>query len=50
METVLERTAMCPFIKEKKDYLAAFYDADGRMVAGTVLPIFGQVVEPILEF
>lgn len=50
METVLERTAMCPFIKEKKDYLAAFYDAEGRMVAGTVLPIFGQVVEPILEF
>lgn len=49
METLLERTAMSPFIREKKDFLSAFYDENGDMVAGTKLPLFGRVVEPILE-
>lgn len=49
MGALLERTAMSPIIREKKDYWTALYDAKGRMVAGTLLPIFGRVLEPILE-
>lgn len=49
METLLERTAMSPFIREKKDFWAALYDPNARMVAGTAIPLFGKVIEPILE-
>lgn len=49
MGALLERTAMSPMIREKKDYWTALFDAKGRMVAGTLLPIFGRVLEPILE-
>jgi N-methylhydantoinase B len=49
MGALLERTAMSPMIREKKDYWTAIYDAKGRMVAGTLLPLFGRVLEPILE-
>jgi N-methylhydantoinase B len=49
MGALLERTAMSPMIREKKDYWTALFDAKGRMVAGTLLPIFGGVLEPILE-
>src|SRR5262245_13259746 len=31
MEAVIERTAMSPFIREKKDFYAALYDAEGRL-------------------
>ncbi|VVE61286.1 Acetophenone carboxylase delta subunit [Pandoraea captiosa] len=48
MGALLERTAMSPMIREKKDYWTALYDAQGRMVAGTLLPLFGRVLEPIL--
>ena len=30
MEALIERTAMSPFIREKKDFYAALFDADGR--------------------
>ena len=33
MEAVIERTAMSPFIREKKDFYAALYDAEGRLIA-----------------
>jgi N-methylhydantoinase B len=33
MELLMERCAMSPFIKEKKDYFVGVYDADGRIVA-----------------
>jgi N-methylhydantoinase B len=33
MESLMERCAMSPFIKEKKDYFVGIYDARGRIVA-----------------
>ena len=32
MEALIERTAMSPFIREKKDYFTAFFDRDGRLI------------------
>jgi N-methylhydantoinase B/oxoprolinase/acetone carboxylase alpha subunit len=32
MEALIERTAMSPFIREKKDYFTAFFDARGKLV------------------
>ncbi len=49
MEALIERTAMSPFIREKKDFYAALFDGDGRLVVGSNLPIFGDVIAPILE-
>ena len=49
MGALLERTAMSPMIREKKDYWTALFDEKGHIVAGTLLPIFGRVLEPILE-
>ena len=33
MELLMERCAMSPFIKEKKDYLVGIFDTAGRIVA-----------------
>jgi N-methylhydantoinase B len=33
MELLMERCAMSPFIKEKKDYFVGIYDREGRIVA-----------------
>jgi N-methylhydantoinase B len=49
MEAVIERTAMSPFIREKKDFYAALFDAEGRLVIGSNLPVFGDVVGPVAE-
>lgn len=49
METLLARTAMSPFIREKKDYYCALFDDRARLVAGTSVPVFGAIIEPILE-
>ena len=46
---VIERTAMSPFIREKKDFYAALFDAAGRLIVGSNLPVFGDVVGPIAE-
>ena len=48
-EALLERTAMSPVIREKQDYFIGFYDAGGRLVTGTKLPLFGDVMRPILN-
>lgn len=48
-EALLERTAMSPVIREKQDYFIGFYAADGRLVTGTKLPLFGDVLRPILK-
>ena len=48
METLLARTAMSPFIREKKDYFIALFDPDARLVVGTSAPVFGAMVEPVL--
>src|SRR5215472_16636512 len=49
MEAVIERTAMSPFIREKKDFYAALYDGEGRLIVGSNLPVFGDVIKPIVE-
>jgi N-methylhydantoinase B len=49
METLIGRTAMSPFIREKKDYVTAFLDADGRLVVSTALTLAGNLVDAILE-
>jgi N-methylhydantoinase B len=46
---VIERTAMSPFIREKKDFYAALFDGHGRLIVGSNLPVFGDVVGPIAE-
>ncbi|HTZ34913.1 MAG TPA: hydantoinase B/oxoprolinase family protein [Stellaceae bacterium] len=48
MEALIERTAMSPFIREKKDFYAALFDGEGRLVVGSNLPIFGDVIGPIV--
>jgi N-methylhydantoinase B len=48
MEALIERTAMSPFIREKKDFYAALFNEDGRLVAGSNLPVFGDVVSPVV--
>lgn len=48
MEALLERTAMSAFIREKKDFFVALFGPDGRMIIGTSLPLFGDVISPIL--
>jgi len=47
METLIERTAMSPFIREKKDFFAALLDRHGQLVIGSGLPITGDVITPI---
>jgi N-methylhydantoinase B len=49
MEAVIERTAMSPFIREKKDYFAGILDERGRVVCGTMIPLFGNLMPPIFE-
>jgi N-methylhydantoinase B len=49
MEALIERTAMSPFIREKKDFYAALFDAEGRLIVGSNLPIFGDAIGPIVE-
>ncbi|WP_223880922.1 hydantoinase B/oxoprolinase family protein [Roseococcus microcysteis] len=49
MEALLERTAMSAFIREKKDFYTALFDADGTMVVGSDLPIFGDIVGPVAK-
>ena len=49
METLLARTAMSPFIREKKDFFCALFDDEARLVAGTAIPLFGDVIAPVLE-
>ncbi len=49
MEALLERTAMSAFIREKKDFYTAIFDADGAMAVGSDLPIFGDIVGPVLR-
>jgi N-methylhydantoinase B len=49
MEAVIERTAMSPFIREKKDFYTALFDHSGNLIAGSNLPVFGDVIGPIIE-
>lgn len=49
METLLERTAVSPVIREKKDFFAGYFDPVGQLITGTNLPIFGHIIQPIFE-
>ena len=49
MEALLERTAISAFIREKKDFYTALFDADGRMAVGSNVPVFGDVTGPVFE-
>jgi N-methylhydantoinase B len=49
MEAVIERTAMSPFIREKKDYFAGILDREGHVVCGTAIPLFGNLTWVIFE-
>ena len=49
MEALLERTAMSAFIREKKDFYTALFDAEGAMAVGSDLPIFGDIVGPVAQ-
>jgi N-methylhydantoinase B len=49
MEALIERTAMSAFIREKKDFFAALFDGDGRLVVGSAIPIFGDIIGPIYQ-
>src|SRR5438552_8833947 len=49
IEAVIERTAMSPCIREKNDYFAGILDGRGRVVCGTMLSLFGNLMEIIFR-
>ncbi|MEE8442432.1 MAG: hydantoinase B/oxoprolinase family protein [Dehalococcoidia bacterium] len=49
MEALVERTAMSPMIKEKKDYFVGVYDSGGRIVDAYLSLSGPQMVAPVLE-
>lgn len=49
MEALIARTAMSPFIREKKDYFTAFLNPGGELVVSTSLTLAGNLVDAVLE-
>jgi N-methylhydantoinase B len=49
METLLERTAMSPIIREKQDYFCGLFDAQARLLIGTKIPVLGNIIGPVLK-
>jgi N-methylhydantoinase B len=49
METLIARTAMSAFTREKKDFFCALFDDRTRLIVGTAMPIFGDVIAPVAE-
>lgn len=49
MEALIERTAISAFIREKKDFYTALFDAEGVMAVGSMVPIFGDMTTPVFE-
>ena len=49
MEALIERTAISAFIREKKDFYTALFDAEGVMTVGSNVPIFGDICGPVFE-
>src|SRR6184192_4317021 len=43
MEALIERTAISAFIREKKDFYTAVFDAEGIMAVGSNLPVFRDI-------
>ena len=48
MEALIARTAMSPFIREKKDYFTAFLNPKGELVVSTSLTLAGNLVDAVL--
>ncbi len=49
MEALIERTAISAFIREKKDFYTALFDAEGVMCVGSNVPVFGDICGPVFE-
>jgi N-methylhydantoinase B len=49
MELLMERCAMSPFIKEKKDYFVGIFDTRGRLVCCHISQSGPGMITPILE-
>src|SRR6185369_9233535 len=49
MELLMERCAMSPFIKEKKDYFVGVFDTQGRIVACHISGSGPGMLAPILK-
>lgn len=49
METLLERTAMSPIIREKQDYFCGLFDSSARLLIGTKIPVLGNIIGPVLK-
>src|SRR5258708_12861689 len=49
MEALIERTAISAFIREKKAFYTAVFDADGVMAVGSNLPVFGDICGPVFR-
>ncbi|HEY8288351.1 MAG TPA: hydantoinase B/oxoprolinase family protein, partial [Acetobacteraceae bacterium] len=47
--TLLERTAIAAFIREKKNLYTALFGADGVFAVGSNVPIFGDICEPVFD-
>ncbi|MCH7476633.1 MAG: hydantoinase B/oxoprolinase family protein [SAR324 cluster bacterium] len=50
MEALIERTSMSPFIREKKDYFTALYDAQGNLVSGIHHSLAGNLLDCVFEY
>ena len=48
MEALIARTAMSPFIREKKDFFTAFLNPGGELIVSTSLTLAGNLVDAIL--
>jgi N-methylhydantoinase B len=48
MEALIARTAMSPFIREKKDYFTAYLNPKGELVVSTSLTLAGNLVDAVL--
>jgi N-methylhydantoinase B len=49
MELLMERCAMSPFIKEKKDYFVGIFDTQGRLVCCHISQSGPGMITPILQ-
>ncbi len=49
MEALITRTAMSPFIREKKDFFTAILNPAGELVVSTSLTLAGNLVDAILQ-
>ena len=49
MEALIERTAISAFIREKKDFYSALFDAEGVMAVGSMVPVFGDMTGPVFK-